>query len=121
MTAPKRRWPRFSLRTMFVVVTVFGCWLGWNLQQVRERERFLREIPSRGGSFYALTGVPQYPPVKLRPISAPFVWSWLGATAVPADAISLPHDKFSRDEIERARRLFPEAGINQSTAPRSTP
>jgi hypothetical protein len=27
--APKRRWFQFSLRTMFVVVTVFACWLGW--------------------------------------------------------------------------------------------
>lgn len=28
MTAPKRRWS-YSLRTLFVVVTVFGCWFGW--------------------------------------------------------------------------------------------
>jgi hypothetical protein len=28
-TAPKRRWFAFSLRTLFVLVTVFGIWLGY--------------------------------------------------------------------------------------------
>jgi hypothetical protein len=27
-TAPKRRWFKYSLRTLFVVVTAFGVWLG---------------------------------------------------------------------------------------------
>ena len=27
-TAPKRRWFAFSLRTLFVVMTVVGCYLG---------------------------------------------------------------------------------------------
>jgi hypothetical protein len=35
--APKRRWFAYSLRTLFVVVTVFGCWLGWNINIVRQR------------------------------------------------------------------------------------
>ncbi len=30
MTAtPNRRWPRFTLRTLFVVVTVFGVGAAW--------------------------------------------------------------------------------------------
>src|SRR4249919_3316018 len=45
MTAlPKRRWFRFSLRTMFVVVTIFGVWLGWQLNIVRERKAILVEM-----------------------------------------------------------------------------
>jgi hypothetical protein len=39
--APKRRWPRFSLRTLFVVVTVLGCWLGYQLNWIRQRHDFL--------------------------------------------------------------------------------
>ena len=35
--APKRRWLRFTLRTLFVVVTVFSIWLGWQASVVRER------------------------------------------------------------------------------------
>jgi len=34
---PKRRWFRFSLRTLFVVVTVFAVWLGWNVNIVQQR------------------------------------------------------------------------------------
>ena len=41
---PKRRWFSFSLRTMFVVVTIFGVWLGWQLKIVRERKAVLAEI-----------------------------------------------------------------------------
>ena len=41
--------PRFSLRTLFVVVTticVFLGWIGWHLNQVREREMvFQRTLP----------------------------------------------------------------------------
>ena len=40
MTAPKRRWPQFSLRTLFVVVTVFGCWLGYQLNWIQQRKGF---------------------------------------------------------------------------------
>ena len=49
MTAPpKRRWFKFDLRTMFVVVTIFGVWLGWQLRVVRERKAILAEIERSG-------------------------------------------------------------------------
>ncbi len=44
-TAPNRRWFRFSLRTLFVVVTCLGCLLGWlayNLNWIRERRHAVR-------------------------------------------------------------------------------
>ena len=41
MTAPKRRWFRWSLRTMFVVVTLFAVWLGYSLNWIRERDKIL--------------------------------------------------------------------------------
>ena len=33
-----RRWFRFSLRTMFVLLTLFCIWLGWNVDLVRTRK-----------------------------------------------------------------------------------
>ena len=39
MTAPKRRWPRFSLRTLFVVVTLIGTSM-WALIETRRTEQF---------------------------------------------------------------------------------
>jgi hypothetical protein len=35
--APKRRWPRFTLRTLFVVVTVIGCIAGLGIREVLRR------------------------------------------------------------------------------------
>jgi hypothetical protein len=45
MTAPKRRWFRFafSLRTLFVAVTVFGCWLGYSLNWINQRHAFIAD------------------------------------------------------------------------------
>ncbi len=56
--APKRRWLRFSLRTLFVVLTAAGVWLGWNVYRVRERARVQHDIAWRGAQilspgFYA--------------------------------------------------------------------
>jgi hypothetical protein len=41
--APQRRWFRFSLRTLFVVMTVagFGSWIGNQLNWIRQRHEFL--------------------------------------------------------------------------------
>src|SRR5205809_451617 len=43
---PRRRWLRFTfnLRTMFVAMTIFGVWLGWQLQVVRERKAVIAEL-----------------------------------------------------------------------------
>jgi hypothetical protein len=41
MTDPKRRWLRFSLRTLFVVVMVFACWLGYELNWLHRRQHLL--------------------------------------------------------------------------------
>ena len=52
MAIPKRRWFRFSLRTMFVAHTVVAVWLGWNghvVQQRREMRKTLAESPYFGG------------------------------------------------------------------------
>src|SRR5262249_14468208 len=38
---PRRRWFRWSLRTMFVVLTAFCLWLGWNVNAVQQRKRLM--------------------------------------------------------------------------------
>jgi hypothetical protein len=47
MDEPKRRWFRFSLRTMFLVCTVVAVWLGWNVHLVRQRRAFIENLPER--------------------------------------------------------------------------
>jgi hypothetical protein len=44
--APSRRLFRFSLRTLFVVVTVFCVWLGYNLNWLRQRRAVIQDSRS---------------------------------------------------------------------------
>jgi len=44
MTAPKRRWFSFSLRTLFVVVTAFAVWLGCGAWTFQDDERIVWRI-----------------------------------------------------------------------------
>jgi hypothetical protein len=107
-TPPRRRWS-YSLRTMFVVVTAVAIplgWLGWQLKIVRERNaarEWLRE--SREG------GVPEYAAglacTQNNP-SNPFWRVWLGDEAAPVVLIT---DRLPKEQIDRIRKVFPEAEI----------
>ena len=41
---PRRRWFRFSLRTMLVLVTVISVYLGWAANWKRQRREFLKSL-----------------------------------------------------------------------------
>lgn len=45
---PKLRWFRFSLRTLFVVITLIAVCLGWQASIVCERQALLAEGKARG-------------------------------------------------------------------------
>ena len=70
MTAYRRRWPfRFSLRTMLVVVSLLGCWLGWERHIVSRRAGERRAIEKAGGTFYTGEFVPGPFPRRPKPVS----------------------------------------------------
>ena len=50
---PKRRWFRFSLRTLFVMMTVVCCWLGYELNWIRNRHAFIDRQRARLAEFYS--------------------------------------------------------------------
>ncbi len=106
--APKRRWFRFSLRTLFVVVTVFGVWLGWNLHQVQERNRLMDHIAACGG--HCAMGES----VAFETTPVPLAWSLLGAEFV--GYIELPVGSFSTKDRSHIQPLFPEAQIGRCVA-----
>ena len=88
---------RFSLRTLFVVLTVFCIWLGYSLNWIKERRE--------------LIGYP-YPsndtagPGAIEPAAPGLLWM-LGERGV---AVLLINAEDKEYEL-RARRLFPEAHI----------
>src|SRR5262245_21854409 len=93
-TKPKRRWFRFSLRTLFVLVTITGVAAGWadQLNRIRQRHEFMKRDPvlkltgHSGGTVIQGT-----PPWNLR-LFGDGDYYWLGVT----------------QDIERAKVLFPE-------------
>ena len=43
---PRRRWYRFSLRTLFVLLTLFCVWLGVQVKWIRDRHEAVRACPA---------------------------------------------------------------------------
>lgn len=110
MIAPKRRWLRFSLRTLFVMVTVFGLglgWIGWNLKQVRNRNAFidyLKRLDQRSGS-------DPYWEIRCHEERLPIVWRMLGAQHDWADWL-VQSAALTDAELQRAKLLLPDCDIS---------
>ena len=69
-----RRWFRFSIRTMLVVVTVCCCWLAWSLRLVNARKSLLGDddvasVPADGNKQLVELVCKQHP---ARTCSIPF-------------------------------------------------
>jgi len=98
---PKRRWFAFSLRTMFVVMSVFAIWFGWNVRCVRQRELAMQSGEP------AIVGIGTY---ELNPgcRKLPYMWRWLGAT--PYYVIYL-RPSATPEDIARWKAMFPDARI----------
>ena len=108
-TAPKRRWFQWSLRTLFVVVTLVGCATGWVVYQInwiRQRSEFVaseKRIHERRG--VAVTIAYTYP--GKQPVRAPFMLWTLGETGfsdicVLADGIDT--QRLTENDMERVRQ-----------------
>jgi hypothetical protein len=108
ITVAKRRYFRFSLRTLFVVTTIFAvCCAAWpelNVLLVHARREFLR-AHGLGNGFVPIVQKPQ----KTLPIG----WSELGA--YPIHYIHL--DGLTYMQKMEARILFPDAYIIDGLGP----
>ncbi|HEY4310229.1 MAG TPA: hypothetical protein VGN12_12330 [Pirellulales bacterium] len=93
--AIRRPWLQFGLGTVFLVVTAFAIWLGWELSFIRQRQAWLRVHDSWGlDSQNFQSAVPRW-----RLIMGDTNVHW----------ILLPLD-VTQEELAEANRLFPEAG-----------
>src|SRR4051794_1559792 len=102
---PKRRWYQFSLRTFFVLVTIFcvgfGYWVHWSQEWIRQRREWRDAHPD---SIYLRTLITKQdvaPPLGLGLFGergAVFIWC-------------------QKDDVESIRRLYPEAAIGMRDDP----
>jgi hypothetical protein len=120
MTVPKRRWFRFSLATLFIVVTVISCLAGYGVNWIHQRRDLVHEgdILVQKSSNY-VTGVTsdELPPAGSTlsqrlltflgepPTNRCFVWILLREEELEEiEPVDVP-------KVRRARELLPEAEI----------
>jgi hypothetical protein len=96
---PKRRWFQFSLRRLFVVVTVFVLWLGQTLPAAR------RAVAEREAVMKRCISICDENSATVRH-KLPITWRFLGAK--PVWFLNV-HYEADADELERVRALFPES------------
>lgn len=118
-------WLRFSLRTMFIVVTVLCCWLGWESSIVRGRQTLLKELRTRPSvsvttaEQWAAMFVPRSPPLPAgqQRASVSIVRRWLGDEAVQEIGYSKHYQPLSEAELKRLTKVFPEARLYEQEIP----
>jgi hypothetical protein len=116
---PKRRWFRFSLRTLFVLVTVLCLWLAYQMSFVHQRKRLLSRLDSVVPGRYPTyeTAIRNGEPCVLvgevvTPSECQLSWirKAFGDKLVPV--IFLPKS-ISADEVKEFRTAFPESIVSQ--------
>jgi hypothetical protein len=95
---------------MFVVVTVIGAWLGWELTDIRARRAAIGRIIKRGGKV-TTCGEVEENAVKLgfkrNAESSPF-WRRV-LRDEPIESILVPSDE--QELLGTSAKLFPEASV----------
>ena len=122
MTAPKRRWFAYSLRTLFVVITVLGCWLGYEWNWIRQRHEMLAKPEAciiEGSTISTSLAImkAQWNAEGLEPASAPGLLWLFGEQGVTELRVFIRDvDDFQHCETcavtMRASRLFPESRLS---------
>lgn len=103
MSEKPRRWFRYSLRTFFVLLTVFAVWLGVQVKWIRDRHAALAWAEA-----HAAVGEEAYPAATR---DAPWSLRLLGEDGVTMIVICSDDKEYS---LEGLKRLFPEADIAQA-------
>lgn len=115
---PSRRWFRFSLRTMLVVVTALCVWLAWESSVVRERRELRRELTESRFEFETATNWSQRMPLGAsleKPARVSLIRRLLGDEAIQ-HIWYVPHyqePEETKELLARLKRVFPEAQLSE--------
>ena len=119
---PRRSWFSFSLRTMFVVMTVLCCWLAWESNVVRQRKIVLKDLSTKPGIEVTTAAAwkerigrslsPLEPPAQIS-----LVRRSLGDEAIQEIGYIADFDEPSPAELGRLARIFPEAKLRRNHRP----
>jgi hypothetical protein len=119
---PKSRWFRFSLRSLFIIVTVLGCWLGWESSVVRQRKALLKKLDA--SIAFELTTAEEWqrryingPPPGEPVAKVRLVRRWLGDVAIQEIGYYEHIYSASSAELSQAKRVFPEARLRPRDPP----
>jgi hypothetical protein len=94
-SSDKSRWPRYSLRSLLLVVTVLCLWLGWRFLMEQERQALIRQIQDAGGSVtYAQSG------------------QWFGYASERVVEVKLPYEIKDSFGVEKLN-LFPRLDVRK--------
>jgi hypothetical protein len=120
MIAPKRRWFRFGLSTLFVVVTVVGCLVGYSVNWIHQRRALVYEgdiLVQKSSNYVTGATSDELPPAGSTlpqrlltflgeaPTKRCFVWIRLREEELEEiEPVDVP-------KVRRARELLPEAEI----------
>jgi hypothetical protein len=99
---------------MFVAVTLFALWLGWELRFIRERHAVHKWVVDSGGVI--ILGTDQRE-IARGIVQIPFWRRWLGDFAV--GMVVLKSDATPAD-IERAKAAYPEVLYCEAARPRKS-
>ena len=98
----RRRWLQLSLRTMFVIIALFGGWLAWQLHVVSERREFIGWVQAHRGTVR---------PERSRDVMSNWRWRRLLGDEPTREIELVFETEADQSVVRRAEELFPEAEI----------
>jgi hypothetical protein len=112
MRVALRRHLRFSLRTLFVVLTIVAlaaAWLRWNAIQVQQRREFVAYLQNLDQQPDPVTTWVLHWDHDERRI--PLVWRLMGATNEDWGTWLLCNQALTDEQLQRAKRLLPDCQV----------